>query len=267
MQAMPADLLLSIAAVHLIEVGKVGNGGASAEDLAPLGPEAHEAMLASELVLAALGRSGTPIAVPTSHLVFLQQLRLLVELFEIESSLVRELSQAGVEAAGRLLVRREGRASVECRVSCNLIPRHLIQMPKSFADLYSEKLVNSTQECKARAAVCLVCGTVVAPKHSPDPSSGCSHHLNTCSGGVGIFFLIQECRVLLMRRGKAAYYLTLYVDRFGERLKGSSQRGRPLFLDSKQLDQLNQLWLSNQVGTKVVAIRCSADRVIRENYY
>ena len=117
--------------------------------------------------------------------------------------------------------------------------------------------------------ICLLCGELLASgvKQAGSELGACTSHVPRCGGEVGIFFLLQECCTLLIRRGKAAYFSPLYVDQFGERLRNNSQRGRPLFLDDKQVKQLEHMWFTNQVGAKVVSTRCAADRVIRENYY
>lgn len=122
-----------------------------------------------------------------------------------------------------------------------LLPKPLITLPRSFASLYSD-IMGTVGDSVQRPALCLVCGATV-PATVVDVENGaaaCSLHVQRCSGEVqltgcvypsglwqvGVFFLVQECCVLLVRRGKAAYNGTLYCDQFGEHMANTTQRGR-----------------------------------------
>ncbi|CAN0458875.1 unnamed protein product, partial [Hapterophycus canaliculatus] len=80
-------------------------------------------------------------------------------------------------------------------------------------------------------AVCLVCGEVL----DASGRGQCTKHVKECGCGVGLFFLLQECAVLLIHGRKASYFPSPYADAYGERQRHSF-RGRPLFLDQRRYE-------------------------------
>ena len=92
----------------------------------------------------------------------------------------------------------------------------------------------------------------------------CTRHANTCGGGAGIFFLLQECDALIMHGLKAAYFDSPYVDFYGETPR---YRGRPLNLDLDRYHTLRSLWSGHLVREKVIAKRASTRQVIIANFY
>jgi Proteolysis_6 C-terminal len=48
-------------------------------------------------------------------------------------------------------------------------------------------------------------------------NGSCWRHAAACSPNSGVFFLLQECTVLLVRGKRAAYFASPYVDAYGER--------------------------------------------------
>lgn len=77
-------------------------------------------------------------------------------------------------------------------------------------------------------ALCMTCGSVI-------DASGkglCTTHNADCASGVGIYFLLQDCTVLLLDGLRGTYYPAPYVDAHGE--KHRSFRGKPLFIDAKR---------------------------------
>ena len=160
----------------------------------------------------------------------------------------------------------------------------LIRLPKSFVELYgivskvkgreeSASLDDSDDVGNAETAICLLTGTVMRsgssrrPYHrSQRPPGACTIHARKNGSGIGIFFLVQKCTVLLMHNNKSAYSASLYVDEHGEEDPGL-RRGRPLFLNDARHRALEQLWRQQGIPREVAQIRSTSDRVIRDNWY
>jgi len=160
----------------------------------------------------------------------------------------------------------------------------LIRLPKSFVELYgivskvkgreeSASLDDSDDVGNAETAICLLTGTVMRsgstrrPYHrSQRPPGACTIHARKTGSGIGIFFLVQKCTVLLMHNNKSAYSASLYVDEHGEEDPGL-RRGRPLFLNDTRHRALEQLWRQQGIPREVAQIRSTSDRVIRDNWY
>ena len=96
----------------------------------------------------------------------------------------------------------------------------------------------------------------------------CTLHARSCAGGVGIFYLLQQFTVLLIRDSRCCYYpqLSLYLDSSGEVSQSRSQN-RPMFLSSKRYKQVENLYLSHSVAKEVVRTRSMEERYIRQFYY
>jgi len=160
----------------------------------------------------------------------------------------------------------------------------LIRLPKSFVELYgivskvkgreeSTSLDDSDDIGNSETAICLLTGTVMRsgstrrPYHrSQRPPGTCTIHARKNGSGIGIFFLVQKCTVLLMHNNKSAYSASLYVDEHGEE-DPSLRRGRPLFLNDARHRALEQLWRQQGIPREVAQIRSTSDRVIRDNWY
>ena len=170
-------------------------------------------------------------------------------------------------------------------VHCKDIPTFsLIRLPKSFVELYgivskvkgreeSASLDDSDDVGNAETAICLLTGTVMRsgstrrPYHrSQRPPGACTIHARKNGSGIGIFFLVQKCTVLLMHNNKSAYSASLFVDQHGEEDPGL-RRGRPLFLNQARHRALEQLWRQQGIPREVAQIRSTSDRVIRDNWY
>mmetsp|Transcript_35648 Transcript_35648/g.82878 ORF Transcript_35648/g.82878 Transcript_35648/m.82878 type:complete len:1144 (-) Transcript_35648:236-3667(-) len=156
----------------------------------------------------------------------------------------------------------------------------LIRLPKSFVELYG--LVNSImgtgQEesdelANGETAICLLTGAVMRSgaarrpyaRDSSQPGA-CTVHARKVGSGVGIFFLISKCTILLVHNNKSAYSASLYVDENGEEDPGL-RRGRPLFLKETRYEALEKLWRSHGCPREVAQIRSTSERVIRDNWY
>jgi len=145
----------------------------------------------------------------------------------------------------------------------------LVELPANFTELYAQvkNAFWSWNVPDFDPALCLICGDVVAAgNHTNGPIGDCTLHSQACGCGIGIFFLVQKCTVLLIRNKKAAYYSSLYVDRYGEEDMGL-KRGKPLFLSQSRYGALKEIYLKNQIAREVTKLRCAADRIIRDSYY
>ena len=103
-------------------------------------------------------------------------------------------------------------------------------------------------------------------KFQTRPPGTCTLHARHTGSGIGIFFLVQKCTVLLMHNNKSAYSASIFVDQHGEEDPGL-RRGRPLFLNEARYKALETLWRQQGVPREVAQIRSTSDRVIRDNWY
>ena len=126
--------------------------------------------------------------------------------------------------------------------------RHLkhsfVKLPHLYTDLYNRIKFPFGNRGMALddPALCLVCGQVLnaANKQSEnaesDKNSGeCTLHSRQCGAGVGMFFLVQQYCVLLIRDSRASYHPSLYQDASGE-VKQPKGQHRPMFLSEKRYD-------------------------------
>lgn len=159
----------------------------------------------------------------------------------------------------------------------------LTRLPKSFVELYNivgkvkgreDNGGNDEQEDvgNTETAICLLTGTVMrsgSPRRgynrSIRPPGACTLHARKHGSGIGIFFLVQKCTVLLMHNNKSAYSPSIYVDEHGEEDPGL-RRGRPLFLNNDRYRALEMLWRQQMIPREVAQIRSTSDRVIRDNW-
>lgn len=160
----------------------------------------------------------------------------------------------------------------------------LIRLPKSFVELYNivSKIKGrddagandeADDSVSSETAICLLTGAVMrsgssrrAFSRGARPPGACTLHARKNGSGIGIFFLVQKCTVLLMHNNKSAYSPSLYVDEHGEEDPGL-RRGRPLFLNDARYRSLELLWRQQLIPREVAQIRSTSDRVIRDNWY
>jgi len=160
----------------------------------------------------------------------------------------------------------------------------LIRLPKSFVELYNivnkikghedaSTLDEADDGGSSETAICLLTGAVMrsgssrrAFSRATRPPGACTLHARKNGSGIGIFFLVQKCTVLLMHNNKSAYSPSLYVDEHGEEDPGL-RRGRPLFLNDARYRSLELLWRQQLIPREVAQIRSTSDRVIRDNWY
>merc|ERR1719296_268386 len=156
----------------------------------------------------------------------------------------------------------------------------LVKLPKSFVELYS--MVNRVKGRDNRSddtdddggfetAICLLTGAVmrsgtIRRMKANRPPGTCTLHARKVGSGIGVFFLVQKCTILLMHNNKSAYSPSLYVDEHGEEDVGL-RRGRPLFFSEERYQALETLWRTHGIPREVSQIRSTSDRVIRDNWY
>jgi len=156
----------------------------------------------------------------------------------------------------------------------------LVKLPKSFVELYS--MVNRVKGRDSRAddtdddggfetAICLLTGAVmrsgtIRRMKTSRPPGTCTMHARKVGSGIGVFFLVQKCTILLMHNNKSAYSPSLYVDEHGEEDVGL-RRGRPLFFSEERYQALETMWRTHGIPREVSQIRSTSDRVIRDNWY
>jgi hypothetical protein len=119
-------------------------------------------------------------------------------------------------------------------------------------------------EYKFDPAMCLVCRTLL----NAGGMRHCSLHSQSCNGADegGVFFLLQECTVLLCSGYRCAYFPTPYVDNiYGE--SHDSFQGKPLHLDNSIYGMINNMWLEHKISQEIFSIITSSNRLIILGYY
>ena len=145
-------------------------------------------------------------------------------------------------------------------------------------------------EERRTSALCLVCGKVVqagkdllsctivyilifqitgkraTKKYYSGLTPGeCSLHAFSCGAGSGVFFLIEDCKCILVYGPSQIFVPPIYVNSDGE-TADVRHSTRPLFLSSSRIEQLEKLYFRQQVANEVCQKRSVATHVIR-NYY
>lgn len=124
-------------------------------------------------------------------------------------------------------------------------------------------------------AICLLCGQILnagirgtsSGSDSTPPGIGeCTLHARGCGAGVGVFFLVHKCSVLLMRGSRTCLYPSIYLDQNGDE-QGNSTQFCPMFLSLKNFRTLEEMYLNHHVATEVTRRRATQERVTRLNWY
>eukprot|EP01113_Clastostelium_recurvatum_P032417 TRINITY_DN4169_c0_g1_i9.p1 TRINITY_DN4169_c0_g1~~TRINITY_DN4169_c0_g1_i9.p1 ORF type:complete len:624 (+),score=32.09 TRINITY_DN4169_c0_g1_i9:216-1874(+) len=153
-------------------------------------------------------------------------------------------------------------------------PFDLVQLPHSYASLWSKYAVQSCLRCghvPEEPAVCLVCATLCCAKtrccraEELEPNSvitgECTRHAHACSGDVSLFLLIKQASVLLLRDGVGWYWGSIYLDAHAEEDVGM-RRGRPLFLSLARYEQLRQMWVGHTLTQRRLQMRYKVNRFV-----
>eukprot|EP00092_Neocalanus_flemingeri_P020804 GFUD01022541.1.p1 GENE.GFUD01022541.1~~GFUD01022541.1.p1 ORF type:complete len:1872 (+),score=427.20 GFUD01022541.1:98-5617(+) len=140
---------------------------------------------------------------------------------------------------------------------CGLIP-----LPRDYTDLMNLAAnfvcCNSVTGESKTPALCLVCGLMVCSQShccetvmSGFKCGGCTTHARECGADTGIFLRIRECIVVLHSKVTRGTFLPApYLDEYGEADKGL-KRGNPMYLDQEKYEELNRIWLRNEVPEKI----------------
>ena len=104
---------------------------------------------------------------------------------------------------------------------------------------------------------------------TPPTIGECTVHARTCNAGIGVYFLVHKCKVILMRNAMSCFYPSIYLDHNGEVPEGNnmSSQMRPMFLSYKRLKKLEEMYVTHQIIREVTRQRASSDRHIRQNWY
>ncbi len=145
----------------------------------------------------------------------------------------------------------------------------IIDLPLNYTDLYD--MIKGDNILPDSPALCLLCGKVVHAANRKRENTQrlrivngpgeCTLHSRDCGVGVGIFFLLKPCKVLLIRDNHSVLLPSIYLDSRGE---AGESRGhtRPLFLSTKRYQRLKDLYLKHLVGREVARLRSSGDGTI-----
>jgi len=140
---------------------------------------------------------------------------------------------------------------------CGLIP-----LPQDYTDLMNLAAnfvcSNSVTGESKTPALCLICGLMVCSQShccetvmSGYKCGGCTSHARECGADTGIFLRIRECIVVLHSKVTRGTFLPApYLDEYGEADKGL-KRGNPMYLDREKYDELNRMWLRNEIPEKI----------------
>ena len=154
-----------------------------------------------------------------------------------------------------------------CEVGLNIrnLERYpLVKRPEmiQLSNVYTEFHSILTSICTYDfPAVCLSCGAIC----DAGGKGFCTLHTEKCGPDGSIFFLLQDCHILLSHRRQCSYFPAPYVDYHGERHR--QVRGKPLHLDTNRFESLNQLWLSHNIPQEVALNRQNSSRIIIQGYY
>ena len=126
------------------------------------------------------------------------------------------------------------------------------RIPKSYTDLFS-MLPNQA----GSTALCLTCGAYLDSKGK----GYCTEHAKTCGP---VFFIVQQCKLIVIAGKRALYLPCPFVD---ENNETPQYRGKPLYLDNKRILLLKRLYFGHQIREKIVNERQRLQNVIRLEYY
>ncbi|KNC99335.1 uncharacterized protein SPPG_05583 [Spizellomyces punctatus DAOM BR117] len=144
--------------------------------------------------------------------------------------------------------------------------RELVSLPYRLDTLFEESLRRVCRKCSqvpSDPALCLICGLFVCSQSfccQEDDRGECNTHARICGGGIGIYFIIKKCVVLLLHCDNGFFINPPYLDAHGEVDLGL-RRGRPQYLNQRRYDEIRKLWLAHGVPSYVARkIEQSYDR-------
>ncbi|KAK0945713.1 E3 ubiquitin-protein ligase ubr1 [Friedmanniomyces endolithicus] len=142
----------------------------------------------------------------------------------------------------------------------------LVGLPLHYDTLTEEALKRrcpTTGKELTDPALCLFCGAIFCSQAvccmKDKNQGGCTQHLRSCGGKIGVFINIRKCMVLLLHEpGNGSWAYAPYLDKHGEP-DPTLRKHHQLFLHGRRYDKLvREVWLQGQVGN-VIARKLEAD--------
>ncbi|PRP81502.1 E3 ubiquitin-protein ligase UBR3-like [Planoprotostelium fungivorum] len=156
------------------------------------------------------------------------------------------------------------------------------EFPAEFHSLllsYDQKICENCMKAPEHPVLCFFCMKMfcLGQKCCQDPETKEGEvikHVDTCSGGRGIIFMVKECGVFLIKQKKSRRNLdedrlllspagdgeagkvngcmwsSIYLDKYGEE-DPMYRRGKPLYLSSERIESLRQMWLNGELEQEV----------------
>lgn len=134
----------------------------------------------------------------------------------------------------------------------------LISLPHTYTSFHA--MLSSTCSFEF-PAVCLICGSII----DAGGKGLCAIHTSSCCPDNGVFFLLQDCEILLCHGSRSSYFPSPYVDAHGERHRYF--RGKPLTCDIQRYQLLRKLWATMGVSKEVYNKRSTSSRLIIFGHY
>ena len=137
----------------------------------------------------------------------------------------------------------------------------LLTLPHSYTEFHG---VISSGVPYETPVVCLHCGLIC----DASGKGQCTKHADVCNATNSVFFLLDDCKLLFMYKGRAIYLHAPYIDEYGERHERERHyRAKPLYLDGNYYNSVQSLVAKHQVPREVYAKRSLSSRVIILGYY
>lgn len=134
----------------------------------------------------------------------------------------------------------------------------LVGLPRTFDALTEEarkRRCPTTGKEISDPAVCLFCGAIFCSQasccRSKAGEGGCTQHMRTCGGSVGLFINVRKCMVLFLHGHHGSWLVAPYLDKHGE-ADPTLRRHHQLFLEQKRYDRLfRDVWLQHGIQSAV----------------
>ncbi|KAI0557242.1 E3 ubiquitin-protein ligase UBR1-like protein [Gracilaria domingensis] len=123
-------------------------------------------------------------------------------------------------------------------------PASLLRLPSLFQTLLESLNGSSCSKCwrlPKNPALCLVCGKVLCGPHRANVME-IAMHADACGAGIGVFLLLKEAKIYILRGDRGVEWGSPYLDSHGEEDE-SLRRGTPLLLNNDRYSVLEQMWL------------------------
>ncbi|CAG5089665.1 Oidioi.mRNA.OKI2018_I69.PAR.g12296.t1.cds [Oikopleura dioica] len=136
----------------------------------------------------------------------------------------------------------------------------LLKPPKLFRDLLNSCLKTPCQACgklPKKSVICLVCGELICynehdnrsqadnPCHEAGHISPIKSHIDKCSAGNGIFFVLFDVSIMIIRNNMILRrWGSIYLDKYEEE-DFKIRRGKPLYLSETRFNILEKIWISS----------------------